>query len=102
MTTRGQFITYGINQITNKVCDGLSMHSEVSAFKNLQKLIKNNRINPKHFRKGFIMINYAFTYGSGKLRISKPCCHCQKFLKRNEKYFKTIWYSTSDGIFEQL
>ncbi len=94
LTKHGTLLAYGVNETTP---DGFrpSIHSEEAALNKLYR--KRKQLNPKLFRKGIILVNFAFTY-TGQLRISHPCAKCQKLLARTE-FLSEVWYSTRQKDF---
>jgi len=88
-------LSWGINNTSKK--PNKYTHSENIA---IQELHKRRKMHPKLFRrKDLTMINFAFTFKSGKLRMSKPCLHCEKLLRKTS-YIRNVWYSTMENTFE--
>ena len=94
MIRGGKLLKTGINK-TKAGCLGdpiyayRQWHSELDALHNL----------PKDQVKGAILYVAGWTKG-GRIALSKPCRHCQQYLKKFP--LKAIVYSLPDGSYEKM
>jgi hypothetical protein len=97
-TTSGKMLSVGWNENHAHYCM-FSLHSEVYAVESME----DKRHERKHFRKGLVVVNLAFTptteNGEARVKNSKPCRHCAFIMKRNKAIRKVYW-TTKEGTFE--
>lgn len=93
---RNLIVSEGINQIKThplakqKGYRFEDRHSELDAWVRIPDTYKSRKL---------VLVNIRFSKTGSHINMAKPCCKCEPWVRA---IFKTVWYSTKNGKFEEL